>query len=333
MSILKSFLLFAVFLYLVWVLKPSEEYYFLHLPGEEAVSKMHRAYEEGKLEEAKTYAMFIISSDQYSQEAKEEAQRVQKEVEEKLNNFGYRAQKCAKAVLSGVPGSMDELFCVFISDLTIFGDVRDLVMQGIKKFRGEEPDWFVAGLSALGLANPTFDLFRALWKTGGLSKPMAELIAKERKLEAIQEIQKLSDTFKHLGVGYAPFARSLRYVNNKTELENFKALVQKEGPVKAYVAVVKSEGKVLKKSYRVVFYNSVNDLVRVAIKDLKKGGPVLVDYLTNKISEFLKVSKGVAYALLFSLSYALVSIITPFRNFGATLGFGLVLFAVALWRF
>ncbi len=102
--------------------------------------------------------------------------------------------------------------------------------------------------------------------------PLAELIAKERKLEAIQEIQKLSDTFKHSGVGYAPFARSLRYVNNKTELENLKALVQKEGPVKAYVAVVKSEGKVLKKSYRVVFYNSVNDLVRVAIKDLKKGG-------------------------------------------------------------
>lgn len=42
MSILKSFLLFAVFLYLVWVLKPFEEYYFLHLPREEAVSKMHK---------------------------------------------------------------------------------------------------------------------------------------------------------------------------------------------------------------------------------------------------------------------------------------------------
>jgi hypothetical protein len=41
---------------------------------------------------------------------------------------------------------------VVASDLTGIGDVRDLIHQGQKMSRGEEPDQLVLGLAAVGLA-------------------------------------------------------------------------------------------------------------------------------------------------------------------------------------
>ena len=68
-----------------------------------------------------------------------------------------------------------------VADLFVFGDVRDLVIQGGRALRGEETDEVIVGLSAAGLlltAAPQLDLGTALLKfarrMGALSAPLRQ---------------------------------------------------------------------------------------------------------------------------------------------------------------
>jgi hypothetical protein len=58
----------------------------------------------------------------------------------------------ARGAVSGEPDDLASLAGTVTADLLVIGDVRDLAREGGKWARGEEPDQFVAGLAAVGLA-------------------------------------------------------------------------------------------------------------------------------------------------------------------------------------
>lgn len=328
LGFLKAFSLFVLFVYGAYMLKPQGDLFPLLVSESYAIAQMNRALQEGRLEEAKAMAQFVMDFPAYSQQAKEEAQRVYAQAQAELNNPLYVAKRCAKSALTGTPEDMTSLFCVFVSDMTVFGDVRDLVKESWKKLRGEEVDWFIAGLSTLGLAVPVFDLSKALWKSGAISEPFAKYILKERSMQSLQEMYSLGKSFEKAGVGLAPFARSLKYVENRQELENLSRLVKEHGPATAYVAVLKTEGRVLKEPYRLFIYSDTFNLVRVALKDFKKGGPVLAQHTVQSIGQKLGLPASFIYGFLLAFAYLLLNLLTPFRSLSWALAFAIVLFLV-----
>lgn len=330
MRFLKAFLLFLGFLYLAYYLRPQKDVFPLLVSESYVIAQMNRAFQEERFEEAKALARFVIDSPFYSQQAKEEAQRVYSQAQAQLDSFFYRAKKCGKSALTGIPEDMTSLFCVFVSDMTLFGDVRDTVRETWKKLTGEEPDWFILGLSALGLTSPVFDLGRALWKSGAISEPFAKLILREKSSQSLQEIYALAKLYKDSGVGLAPFARSLKHVENKQEFENLSKLVKEHGPATAYVAVLKTEGKVLEKPYRLLLCTDFSDLVRITLKDFKKGGPVLMEHAVRELSAKLGLPASFVFGLFFALAYILLNLLLPPRSFLWTLGFASVLFTAGI---
>src|SRR5690606_21829469 len=105
--------------------------------------------------------------------------------------------------------------CAVLSDLVVFGDVRDLARQGAAWLRGEETDEVLVALSAAGIAL-TFtpqvgagnDLLKAARRAGCLSEPMARVGIS-------------------LGVGPARATRALAYADDAEELAAVARLVDR----------------------------------------------------------------------------------------------------------
>jgi hypothetical protein len=104
------------------------------------------------------------------------------------NNQLYPVEKrlfrMAEAFATGHPGdSIEEAGSAMLSDMLMYGDIRDLILQGYYRFTGKETDPYIAAFAAAGLATEFFDaadwmpaLFKALRRAGALSDKLASVI-------------------------------------------------------------------------------------------------------------------------------------------------------------
>lgn len=74
------------------------------------------------------------------------------EAEAEWNALSAVFQRCLAGVWLGTGEDAYGVGCAVVSDLVVFGDVRDLTRQGVNWFRGEAVDPFLVGLSAAGIA-------------------------------------------------------------------------------------------------------------------------------------------------------------------------------------
>jgi hypothetical protein len=103
------------------------------------------------------------------------------------------ANEFFRGVVNGEATSGAGLAGVVVSDLTGVGDVRDLIREGSKISRGEEPDHLILGLAAVGLAvtgatlasvgaalpaRAGISTMRVAAKTGRFSKPLAATVGR-----------------------------------------------------------------------------------------------------------------------------------------------------------
>ncbi len=322
----KSLILFILFIALLfWVGTPDRKYNFIKLQKEEILRDMEQAYLEERYEEAKTIAEFVKSSEGFTEEERQKADEIYKRSEDTLNSLVYKAKKCGKSIVYGIPEDITSLFCVFISDMTIFGDVRDVFREGFNFLRGKEVDEFVLGLSALGLVSPAFDFLRALRKTSALSEPLAKAVVKDRKLA--QSIWDTGNIWRKQA-GIAPYARTLKFVENEKQLENLYKYTQKHGAVATYLAVQKTNGKILESYKPLVLYTSAPQLIRVGIKDFFGKDGLSITY--KALDEMLKEKFGFWHHLILpfaiSLIYLLLNLILPFRDIKSAFVFAGLLF-------
>jgi len=90
-----------------------------------------------------------------------------------------------QGALAGTGETPAALTGAIVSDLLVFGDVRDLALEAGKSWRGEPVDPVLVGLSALGIAltvSPGVDVGTALLKfarrAGALTRQMAEAVVR-----------------------------------------------------------------------------------------------------------------------------------------------------------
>jgi hypothetical protein len=105
---------------------------------------------------------------------------LRKRIELEQGRWMHRFQQFGQGALTGTGKSLEALTGAVVADLFVFGDVRDLVVQGGRKLRGEETDEVIVALSAGGIlltVSPALDLGGALLKFARRIGAMTETFA------------------------------------------------------------------------------------------------------------------------------------------------------------
>lgn len=108
----------------------------------------------------------------------EEAKAVQKLCDAEISGAKQRICRAANGFVTGSGNSIEEAGGAIISDLIIYGDIRDLALQGYYKITGRENDAVIVTLSSIGLATELAcwadwmpAIVKAFRKTGVLTEP------------------------------------------------------------------------------------------------------------------------------------------------------------------
>ena len=115
----------------------------------------------------------------------EEAKALKKLCDQEISYAANRLRRGAKGFLTGSSGSLEEAGGALISDMIIYGDIRDLAMQGWLKMNGQETDPLLITLSSLGLCTELMEwadwmpaVLKALRKAGALTEHFAGTLQK-----------------------------------------------------------------------------------------------------------------------------------------------------------
>ena len=129
---------------------------------------------------------------------------LKKQAEKESKNFWNRCWKAGRAFITGNPdGSIEEIGGSVVSDMVIYGDVRDLVKQGWFKITNQETDPLLAALAAAGLVTEFVDVadwgpavLKAFRKIGAVSAKMADyLVAMFKNVAKTRKINKGTKAF------------------------------------------------------------------------------------------------------------------------------------------
>lgn len=140
---------------------------------------------EGKFQSAKELCGDIIRNDL---PGAEEAKAVYKLCDAEITGAKQRIYRVANGFVTGSGKSIEEAGGAVISDLIIYGDVRDLAIQGYYKVTGKETDLFIVALSSIGLATELVcwadwmpAMLKAFRKAGALTETFAQSVMKAMK--------------------------------------------------------------------------------------------------------------------------------------------------------
>lgn len=158
------------------------------------------------------------------------------EAKREWDALGARARRCLTGVWTGRGEDAFGLGCATLSDVVVFGDVRDLTRQGIAWLRGEETDEVLAALSAAGIAltfTPQVDagvaLLKAARRAGAISERFAGSLVKLVRERAWRPLAgMMTDAGRvSLEVGPAQATRALAYADDAAELATVATFVER----------------------------------------------------------------------------------------------------------
>lgn len=184
-SILRT-LLAAALVWLCWQHVPAmnAQAQFAALPDYDYLVEAERLRAEERFSEALlvTEAGMATTADGFEQARLAE---LKTRIETERDDWMRRLGEVGQGALTGSGDSVEALTGAVTADLFVFGDVRDLVIQGARHLRGEQTDEVIVALSAAGVvltAAPAVDFGAALLKfarkVGALSEAFARQVAK-----------------------------------------------------------------------------------------------------------------------------------------------------------
>jgi hypothetical protein len=100
--------------------------------------KTKKLISQNRLVEADEYLSFFV--DHGYLKNNEQAQSLLIEIKRKREDLEYRAKKIADGVLEGKSDELDGQIAAGISDFFLFGDLRDLTIEGYHKLTNQEVD-------------------------------------------------------------------------------------------------------------------------------------------------------------------------------------------------
>lgn len=126
------------------------------------------------------YSEALLALDAAAPDDAERAQ-LRQQIETERDRWQRRLAEAGRGALTGEGHSVEALAGAVTADLFVFGDVRDLVIQGSRALRGEPTDEVIVALSAAGLVltvTPALDLGGALLKFARRMGALGESLAR-----------------------------------------------------------------------------------------------------------------------------------------------------------
>ena len=165
---------------------PRLEEVLARLPDHDFCAEARRLAARGEFDEAKALCEDIISCDLPGKRA---ALVLRDMCDSRLDSFRHRAQRAVMAFVTGSPGnSVEGAASAMLSDMLMYGDIRDLALQGYYKVTAQETDPLIAALAAAGLATEFVDaadwvpaLVKALRRTAAISDKLAAAILRSAR--------------------------------------------------------------------------------------------------------------------------------------------------------
>ena len=168
-----------------------------------------------------------------------EVSALKTQAEKESKSVWNRIYKSGRAFITGNPdGSIEEVGGSIVSDMFMYGDLRDLAKQGWYKVTGRETDSLVVALSAAGLVTEFVDVadwapavLKAFKKAGAISRKMADgLLTMCKKITRTRKVDKSAKTFfgntKKM-VESAGFIRSKNMFKNVDKIDDLAIVAKK----------------------------------------------------------------------------------------------------------
>lgn len=209
------------------------------LPDYDFAATAQRLLDEGRVADARLVADAGMASADSVQRS--HLQSVRARIAARSTSVPYRLGQLGRGALLGQGDSAWALGGAMMADLFVFGDIRDLLMQGTHAVRGQPVDKVLVGLSALGLATtlspwnePGLDLLKAARRTGALSGAMARSLGK-MTLRAVRtgeraELKAVAGSVRRIerSAGTGTTLRLLREVDDPAMLPRIAGFVERE---------------------------------------------------------------------------------------------------------
>ena len=223
------------------------------LPNFDYIEEVKRLRTESA-DEAKRLAQYIFETEGMPNQA--EARRIYDEIERDQKNWWNRTKRAASGFVTGDGGSIEELGGSVVSDMVLYGDIRDLIKHSyFKVTKNEKGDAFIITLSTFGLATEFVDVvdwapavLKAFRKAGALSAKMVGLLSdgmkkcmKAKKLDS--GLTSLFSGMKSMtdSLGFARASRLMRHADDAADVVALAKAVKK-APDETYL-LVKYSGK------------------------------------------------------------------------------------------
>lgn len=319
---------------------------FSSLPNFDYIEEVKRLRSE-RADEAKMLARYIFETEGMPNQV--ESRQIYEEIERDQKNWWNRTKRAASGFATGDGGSIEELGGSVVSDMVLYGDIRDLIKHSyFKVTKNEKGDAFIITLSTFGLATEFVDVvdwtpavLKAFRKAGALSAKMVGLLSDGMK--RCMKARKIDSGFMSLFSGIKTmtdslgFARARRLMCHADDAADVAALAKaaKIAPDETYL-LVKYSGKSGVKQLEGLTEAQVKILREAAkkgpdvLKSIKKYGNGLKSK-TAIVRRFARLVKSWQSGHLAGFIVKLIHAWLFLRFvFG---GLALILFVLAGWKF
>ncbi len=147
------------------------------LPDYNYIRIVKQLLHQNRFREASELCADIIAQDLPGME---EAKALKKLCDQEISYAANRLRRGAKGFITGSSNSLEEAGGAIISDIIIYGDIRDLAMQGWFKINGQETDPLIICLASVGLCTELIQwadwmpaVLKAMRKAGALTERFA----------------------------------------------------------------------------------------------------------------------------------------------------------------
>ena len=253
------------------------------LPDHSFTSLIADLQSQGRITEALDWACYVTNHPGLPDQALTANLVIQLKNEQ--SSLWLQADRVAKGFVTGSGASVEELGGAVASDMLVYGDCRDLFLQGYYRLTGKESDKVVAALASVGLLTELVDavdwapaVLKAFRKANAMSQRFGELLAglcrnsaKARALDPAL-VQIFGDIKRLYGrLGLARSAAVFKHADNVDDLA-FLAKHAEAHPGEVYRLAVMAGGDGLPLLRRYADQPRGLDLVALAVR---KGAPGL----------------------------------------------------------
>lgn len=175
------------------------------LPDHDFTADILAFQNQGRISEALGWARYVTNNPALPNQTA--ASNLVASLEKEQNSVWRQADRAAKGFIVGSGASVEEMGGAIASDMVVYGDCRDLLVQGYYKLTGHETDVVVASLAGVGLLTEMVDALdwapatlKAFRKANALSQRFGEwLVATSRRsIQARQVDPALKSLFADL---------------------------------------------------------------------------------------------------------------------------------------